>query len=42
MGTIVMPKLGMTMSEGTIVNWCKEVGEPVTKARPLWKLALKN
>lgn len=26
---IVMPKLGMTMTEGTIVEWYKEVGDPV-------------
>ncbi|KAA9022018.1 dihydrolipoamide acetyltransferase family protein [Niallia endozanthoxylica] len=29
--TIVMPKLGMTMTEGTIVEWYKEVGEPVNE-----------
>ena len=29
--TIVMPKLGMTMTEGTIVEWYKEVGDPVEK-----------
>ncbi|MGG0288846.1 dihydrolipoamide acetyltransferase family protein [Peribacillus butanolivorans] len=29
--TIVMPKLGMTMTEGTIVEWYKEVGDPVNK-----------
>jgi pyruvate dehydrogenase E2 component (dihydrolipoamide acetyltransferase) len=28
---IVMPKLGMTMTEGTIVEWHKEVGEPVSE-----------
>jgi len=29
--TIVMPKLGMTMKEGTIVEWYKEVGDPVNE-----------
>ncbi|MBT2734029.1 dihydrolipoamide acetyltransferase family protein [Bacillus sp. ISL-7] len=29
--TIVMPKLGMTMTEGTIVEWYKEVGDPVNE-----------
>ena len=29
--TIIMPKLGMTMTEGTIVEWYKEVGDPVNE-----------
>ena len=28
---IVMPKLGMTMKEGTIVEWLKQPGESVTE-----------
>ncbi|MCM3588295.1 2-oxo acid dehydrogenase subunit E2 [Mesobacillus maritimus] len=32
---IVMPKLGMTMTEGTIVEWHKEVGEPVSEGEPV-------
>ncbi|MCR1286446.1 dihydrolipoamide acetyltransferase family protein [Shouchella clausii] len=39
MGTIVMPKLGMTMSEGTIVNWCKEVGDLVTKGEAIVEIS---
>ena len=31
--TIIMPKLGMTMTEGTIVEWYKEVGDPVKRRR---------
>src|SRR5258706_2710540 len=27
--TIVMPKLGLDMTEGTFVNWVKKVGDPV-------------
>lgn len=27
--TIVMPKLGLDMTEGTFVNWIKKVGDPV-------------
>lgn len=30
-----MPKLGMDMSEGTIVKWLKQEGEPVEKGEPL-------
>ncbi len=33
--TIVMPKLGMTMTEGTITEWYKEVGDPVEKGEPI-------
>lgn len=33
--TIVMPKLGMTMTEGTITEWYKEVGDPVEKGEPV-------
>jgi pyruvate dehydrogenase E2 component (dihydrolipoamide acetyltransferase) len=32
---IVMPKLGMTMTEGTIVEWHKEIGEPVREGEPV-------
>ncbi|WP_407407504.1 dihydrolipoamide acetyltransferase family protein [Peribacillus sp.] len=32
---IVMPKLGMTMTEGTIVEWYKEVGDSVNKGEPI-------
>ncbi|PIC63050.1 branched-chain alpha-keto acid dehydrogenase subunit E2 [Sporosarcina sp. P13] len=33
--TIVMPKLGMTMTEGTITEWYKDVGDSVTKGEPV-------
>lgn len=32
---IFMPKLGMTMEEGTIIRWLKKVGDPVKKGEPL-------
>ena len=32
---VVMPKLGMTMTEGTIVEWYKEVGDSVNKGEPI-------
>ncbi|WP_213422658.1 dihydrolipoamide acetyltransferase family protein [Bhargavaea massiliensis] len=34
-GQIVMPKLGMTMTEGTITEWYKDVGDPVEKGEPI-------
>jgi pyruvate dehydrogenase E2 component (dihydrolipoamide acetyltransferase) len=33
--TIVMPKLGMTMTEGTITEWYKDVGDPVEKGEAI-------
>jgi pyruvate dehydrogenase E2 component (dihydrolipoamide acetyltransferase) len=35
---VVMPKLGLTMREGTIVNWLKNEGEPVEKGKPLLEI----
>ncbi|RLC70915.1 MAG: hypothetical protein DRI52_06155 [Chloroflexi bacterium] len=34
--SIVMPKLGFVMQEGTVVEWLKEPGDPVTKGEPLF------
>ena len=36
MPTIVtMPKWGLTMTSGTITNWSREEGDPVTEGVPL-------
>jgi len=35
MHEVIMPKLGMTMESGLIVNWLKEEGEHVKKGEPL-------
>ncbi|MGD0159376.1 MAG: dihydrolipoamide acetyltransferase family protein [Candidatus Bathyarchaeia archaeon] len=32
---VIMTKLGLTMKDGTVVNWLKEEGEPVQKGEPL-------
>jgi pyruvate dehydrogenase E2 component (dihydrolipoamide acetyltransferase) len=32
---IYMPQLGMVQSEGTVVKWLKNVGDPVTKGEPV-------
>lgn len=32
---VIMPKLGMGMTEGTVVKWLKEVGDPVRKGEPV-------
>ncbi|OPY87230.1 MAG: Dihydrolipoyllysine-residue acetyltransferase component of pyruvate dehydrogenase complex [Smithella sp. PtaU1.Bin162] len=36
--TIIMPKLGLTMTEGTIEKWLKKEGERVEKGEPLLKI----
>jgi pyruvate dehydrogenase E2 component (dihydrolipoamide acetyltransferase) len=33
---VYLPKLGMAMEEGTIVEWLVADGEPVQKGRPLY------
>jgi pyruvate dehydrogenase E2 component (dihydrolipoamide acetyltransferase) len=35
---VVMPKLGLTMTEATLVEWLKADGEPVEKGEPLFTL----
>jgi len=32
---VYLPKLGMTMTEGTVVNWMKTEGEPVSEGEDL-------
>lgn len=32
---IYMPKFGMTMTEGVIVAWHKQVGDPIKQGEPL-------
>lgn len=32
---VVMPQIGMTMQEGTIVNWMKAEGEHIEKGEPM-------
>jgi pyruvate dehydrogenase E2 component (dihydrolipoamide acetyltransferase) len=32
---LVMPKLGLTMTEGTVVRWLKQDGQPVEKGEPI-------
>ena len=32
---VKMPKLGLTMTEATVVEWHRTVGEPVTAGEPL-------
>lgn len=36
---VIMPKLGLTMKEGTIEKWLKEEGSNVTKGEPLFEVA---
>ena len=38
MKEIVMPKLGLTMTEGTITKWLKAAGEAVKEGEPLFEV----
>ena len=35
---VLMPKLGLTMTEGKIVRWIKQEGDPVKKGEPLLEI----
>ena len=35
---IVMPRMGLTMEEGTLVNWSKAEGQKVTAGEPLFEI----
>ena len=35
---VIMPKLGLTMEEGTIIRWLKGEGEEVEKGEPLFEV----
>jgi pyruvate dehydrogenase E2 component (dihydrolipoamide acetyltransferase) len=35
---VIMPKLGLTMEEGTIIRWLKAEGEEVEKGEPLFEV----
>jgi len=36
--TVTMPKLGLTMTEGTVTGWLKNVGDVVKKGDPLFEV----
>ena len=36
---LLMPKLGLTMTEGTIDEWKKKVGDPVQKGEIIYSVA---
>ena len=36
--TVVMPKLGLTMTEGTVSKWLKKVGDEVKEGEPLFEV----
>jgi len=35
---VIMPKLGLTMEEGTIIRWLKGEGEEIEKGKPLFEV----
>ena len=36
---VVMPQMGESIAEGTIVRWIKKVGEPIDKDEPLFEIS---
>ena len=36
---VVMPQMGESIAEGTIVRWIKKVGEPVERDEPLFEIS---
>src|SRR6476469_779052 len=36
---VVMPQMGESIAEGTIVRWIKKVGEPVDRDEPLFEIS---
>src|SRR2546423_15201669 len=36
---VVMPQMGESIAEGTIVRWIKRVGEPVDRDEPLFEIS---
>ena len=35
---VVMPKLGLTMTEGTVSSWLKKEGDAVKEGEPLFEV----
>lgn len=38
MQQIIMPKLGLTMEEGVVLQWLRKVGDPIEKGDPLFEV----
>ena len=36
---VVMPQMGESVTEGTIVRWIKKVGDPVDRDEPLFEIS---
>src|ERR671920_1968298 len=36
---VVMPQMGESIAEGTIVRWIKKIGEPVDRDEPLFEIS---
>jgi pyruvate dehydrogenase E2 component (dihydrolipoamide acetyltransferase) len=36
---VVMPQMGVSVSEGTVTKWLKQVGEPIGRDEPLLEIS---
>src|SRR5438105_6117682 len=39
MTNVVMPQMGESIAEGTIVRWIKKVGDPIDRDEPLFEIS---
>ena len=39
MNQVVMPQMGESIAEGTIVNWLKKAGDSVVRDEPLFEIS---
>ena len=39
MADVVLPQLGETVTEGTIIRWIKQVGDEVRRDEPLFEIS---
>ena len=36
---VIMPQMGESIAEGTLVRWLKQVGDPVRRDEPLFEIS---
>ena len=39
MADVVLPQLGETVTEGTIIRWIKQIGDEVARDEPLFEIS---
>ena len=39
---VIMPKMGESITEGTILEWCKQAGETIEQDEPMLEICTDN